>query len=105
VNIKCTNDGYDDGTMYETAEECCSANFADGEDCKVVDICNPTSEPTMDPTPAPVPKPIPVSVSLCIHFCIHRQLFLTMNILSVAHTHHRGNACANRGPYTCPCHI
>ena len=78
MNIKCTNDGYDDdGTMYDTVDDCCTANFADLEECKIVDICNPTSEPTENPTPAPVtseptdapaPKPIPVSVSLSIHF-------------------------------------
>ena len=54
VNNKCTNDGYDDGTMYGTIDDCCTANFAGGEECKIVDICNPTSEPTMNPTPAPV---------------------------------------------------
>ena len=55
MNIKCTNDGYDDdGTMYDTVDDCCTANFADLEECKIVDICNPTSEPTENPTPAPV---------------------------------------------------
>jgi hypothetical protein len=69
VNNKCTNDGYyDDGTMYDTIDDCCTANFAGGEECKIVDICNPTSEPTMNPTPAPVtseptenPTPAPVT--------------------------------------------
>jgi hypothetical protein len=58
VNNKCTNDGYDDDDVdkdsYDSADDCCSANFADIEECKIVDICNPTSEPTVDPTPAPV---------------------------------------------------
>jgi len=65
---KCTNDGYDDGTMYDTIDDCCTANFAGGEECKIVDICNPTSEPTMNPTPAPAtaeptenPTPAPVT--------------------------------------------
>jgi hypothetical protein len=56
---------------YETVAECCDKLVADGvtdcnENCKFIDICNPTLEPTLSPTlppiiaaVTPVPTPAP----------------------------------------------
>ena len=86
---KCSN-GYDKNAdrpdFFETVEDCCSLLVAESivdadEDCKYVDVCNPTDEPTVsptaepitsEPTEAPAPKPIPVSPSLFtfVFFCI-----------------------------------
>jgi hypothetical protein len=85
---KCSN-GYDKNAdrpdFFETVEDCCSLLVAESildadEDCKYVDVCNPTDEPTVSPTadpitPAPVPKPIPVSLSLFTFVFQHHQLF------------------------------
>ena len=116
---KCSN-GYDKNAdrpdFFETVEDCCSFLVAESildadEDCKYVDVCNPTDEPTVSPTadpitPAPAPKPIPVSLySVYFSFFIHQQLISRwLSLLRmVARTHHRYGG-ANRGPYTCSCH-
>ena len=59
---KCSN-GYDSETdsklFFETSTECCAELIMDGvadcnENCKVVDVCNPTDAPTESPTAAPI---------------------------------------------------
>ena len=49
---------------YETVVDCCDRLVADGmadcnENCKYVDICNPTFEPTLSPTLPPIIAPVP----------------------------------------------
>ena len=106
---KCSN-GYDKNAdrpdFFETVEDCCSLLVAESivdadEDCKYVDVCNPTDEPTVsptaepitsEPTEAPAPKPIPVSTSLfaCVLFCISPTI-LTILLVPIARTHHRNS--------------
>jgi hypothetical protein len=61
----CTN-GYDtmgDGaTIYDTFLECCEAEatanggMGSADDCKYIDVCNPTDVPTPAPSLPPIPE-------------------------------------------------
>ena len=67
---KCSNGMLNSDSLmdaYETAVDCCDKIVADGmadcdENCKYVDICNPTFEPTSSPTLPPIIAPVTTPV-------------------------------------------